>query len=120
MNMDIKDSLPKTVRTWSNEKLVNKLEAEVFNFGRYGKDNTTSTIIDIEEHEILCRMNMTTALICNIMSTVACAISEDSVDKGAEHLRYLLDSDYSFAHSADVDAIVSHFRDIVHLNTAKV
>ena len=113
MNTDIKDSLPKTVRTWSNEKLVNKLEAEVFNFGRYGKDNTTSTIIDIEEHEILRRMNMTTALICNIMSTVACAIDENNVKAACEHLRHLLSLENT---SLDTDALVEHLRNIVSLS----
>ena len=116
MDTDIKDSLPKTVRTWSNEKLVNKLEAEVFNFGRYGKDNTTSTIIDIEEHEILRRMNMTTALICNIMSTVACAIDENNAKAACEHLRHLLSLENT---SLDTDALVEHLRNIVSLSSTQ-
>lgn len=114
--METLETLKKSVTNCNKLDLLLSYDSDVRLCAKYSTSAYHIKAMEIKFNEILRRMNTSTKLVADIMSTVACAIDENNVKAACEHLRHLLSLENT---SLDTDALVEHLRNIVSLSNTQ-
>ena len=114
--METLETLKKSVTNCNKLDLLLSYDSDARLCAKYSTSAYHIKAMEIKFNEILRRMNTSTKLVADIMSTVACAIDENNVKAACEHLRYLLSLENT---GLDTDALVEHLRNIVSLSNTQ-